>query len=132
VIVGTLFVLALALGWDVQRAWCGTPPDTGLVELARSKFANLSPAELALLRFVASNRPAVGGFAAVGQSSDPADPTNDPAHADEWSKVREVRADLVRWLCVDPEAIRRIDPQGLRVLGAKIVGTLNLSTVRVH
>jgi hypothetical protein len=129
--VGTLFLLALALGWDVQLAWCATSADVRLVELARSKFANLSPAELALLRFVGSNPPAVGGFATAGPSSDPADPTNDPAHADEWSKVREVRADLVRWLCVDPEAIRRIDPQGLRLLGAKIVGTLNLSTVRV-
>src|SRR5215469_9864035 len=40
--VGTLLVLALALAWDVQRAWCATPADVPLVELARSKFANLT------------------------------------------------------------------------------------------
>ena len=34
-------------------------------------------------------------------------------------------------MCVDPDAIRRIDPQGIRVLGAKIVGKLNLSGVKV-
>src|SRR5262249_15772802 len=54
-----------------------------------------------------------------------------PAHADEWSKDREVRAAVIRWLCVDPEAIRLIDPQGLRLLGAKVVGGLDLSMVRV-
>jgi hypothetical protein len=45
--VGTLLVLALVLGWDVQRASCATPADVRLVELARSKFANLTKAELA-------------------------------------------------------------------------------------
>jgi len=34
-------------------------------------------------------------------------------------------------MCVDPDAIRRIDPQGIKVLGAKIVGKLNLSGVKV-
>jgi hypothetical protein len=117
---GTLLVLALVLGWNAQRAWCATPVDASLVELARSKFANLTKAELALLRF--ANPAAGGGFAAAGPSLNPDDPSNGPAHADEWSKDREVRAEVIRWLCVDPKAIRHIDPQGLRLLRAKIVG----------
>src|SRR5262249_23903947 len=129
--VGTLLVFALTLGWGVQRAWCATPADVRLVEVARSKFANLTRAELALLRFVGANPAPGSGFAAAGPSSKPADPSNDPAHADEWSKDREVRAAVIRWLCVDPEAIRCIDPKGLRLLGAEIVGGLDLSTVRV-
>jgi len=129
--IGTLLVLVLALGWDVQPAWCATPAEVRLVELARSKFANLTKAELALLRFVGANPGPGGGFAAAGPSSNPNDPSNDPAHADEWTKDREVRAALIRWLCVDPEAIRCIDPEGLRLLGAKVVGGLNLSEVRV-
>jgi hypothetical protein len=128
---GTLLVFALALGWDVQPAWCAAPADVRLVELARSNFAKLSKAELALLRFAGAHPAPGGGFAAAGPSSNPDDPSNDPVHADEWSKDREVRAAVIRWLCVDPEAIRCIDPQGLRLLGAKIVGGLNLSTVRV-
>ena len=54
--VGTLLVLALALGWDVQAVCCATPADVRLVELARSKFANLTKAELALLRFAGANQ----------------------------------------------------------------------------
>ena len=119
--VATLLVLALLLGW-VQRTWCATPADVSLVELARSKFANLSKAELALLRFAGANQALGDGFATAGPSSNPDDPSNDPAHADEWSKDREVHAAVIRWLCVDPEAIRLIDPQGLRLLGARIVG----------
>jgi len=76
-------------------------------------------------------RPRGGAFATAGPSSNPGDPSNDPAHADEWSKDREVRAAVIWWLCIDPEAIRWTDPQGLRLLGARIVGSLNLSTVRV-
>src|SRR5215469_2081076 len=129
--VGTLLVLALALGWDVQNAWCATPADVRLVELAGSKFANLTKAELALLRFPGANQAPGDAFAAAGPSSNPDDPSNDPAHADEWSKDREVRAAVIWWLCADPEAVRYIKPQGLRLLGAKMVGGLNLSTVRV-
>jgi hypothetical protein len=124
-------VLALVLGWDAQHALCATPADVRLVELARSNFANLTKAELALLRFAGANRAPGGAFAAAGPSSNPDDPRNDPAHADEWSKDREVRAAVIWWLCVDPEAIRCTNPQGLRLLGARIVGGLNLSTVRV-
>ena len=117
--VGTLLVLALALGWDVQRAWCATATDVHLVELARSEFANLSKAELALLRIAGANQAPGGGSAAAGPSSNPNDPSNDLAHADEWSKDREVRAAVIRWLWVDPEAIRCIDPKGLRLLGGQ-------------
>jgi hypothetical protein len=102
-----------------------------LVELARSNFANLSKAELALVRFAGAHPAPDGGFAAAGPSSNPDDPSNDPAHADEWSKDREVRAAVIWWLCVDPEAVRYTNPQGLRLLGAKIVGGLNLSKLRV-
>jgi hypothetical protein len=124
-------VFALTLGWNVQRAWSATPADVHLVELARSNFANLSKAELALVRFAGAHQAPGGGFAAAGPSSNPDDPSNDPAHADEWSKDREVRAAVIWWLCVDPEAVRYTNPQGLRLLGAKIVGGLNLSKVRV-
>ncbi len=127
----TLLVLALAQGGEVRNAWCATSDAPGLMELARNRFSNLTQAELTLLKFVGSN-PAIGGaFAAAGPSANPDDPSNDPAHADEWSKDRQVRAELIRWLSVDPEAVRRIDPQGVRLLGAKIVGGLHLPTVRV-
>ncbi len=98
-----------------------------LVDLARERFAALeepepSEAELKLLRAAA-----MGQGAQCGPSDKLDDPTNDPAKSDEWRAEREIRAALIRWLCLDREASSRVDPAGLRVLGAKITGELNLS-----
>ena len=42
---------------------------------------------------------------------------------------REIRAELIRWLCVDPNAIKLIQPDGISVIGASVVGSLNLDYV---
>lgn len=52
---------------------------------------------------------------------------NDPAKADAWGPEREVRAELVRWLCVEREASTCVDPKGITVHGAEVVGRLDLS-----
>jgi hypothetical protein len=70
-------------------------------------------------------------FAVCGSSGDPADPSNDPKHSDEWTHDRDVRASLIRWLAVNRAAAERIDPKGLRALGARIVGPLDLAQIRV-
>ena len=92
----TLLVLALALSGDVRSAWCSASDAPGLMELARNRFSDLTQAELALLKFVGSNPAIGGGFAAAGPSANPEDPNNDPAQAAEWSKDRQVRAQLIR------------------------------------
>ena len=106
-------------------------PVVELLKLAEGQFSNLTPAETALMKFAGDYRSEPGGFAAAGPSAIPDDPTNDPAHADEWSAEREVRAKLIRWLCVDPRARALIDPQGIRLLGARMTGKLNLSDLKV-
>jgi hypothetical protein len=106
-------------------------PDPALLKLAESEFSNLTAAETALLKFAGSYRSEPGGFAAAGPSAKPDDPSNDPSHTDKWDKEREVRADLIRWLCVDPRAKALIDPQGIRLLGARITGKLYLADVSV-
>jgi hypothetical protein len=106
-------------------------PDPELLKLAEGEFSNLTPAETALLKFAGSNRSEPGGFAIAGPSAKPDDPSNDPSHADLWGKEREVRADLIRWLCVDPRARALVDPQGIRLLGARITGKLYLADVTV-
>jgi hypothetical protein len=45
--------------------------------------------------------------------------------------ARAVRAELIRWMCVDPDALRHIDPRGIRLTGARIDGKLNLSYIHV-
>ncbi len=104
-------------------------PEVPLETLAQSEFSNLNQAERSLLRFAGSYRSEPGGFAIAGPSAKPDDPSNDPSHADRWGAEREVRAELIRWLCVDPRAKARIDPQGIRLLGARITGKLNLANL---
>jgi len=97
-----------------------------LVTLARTRFPDLSQAELKLLRAAPK-----GEVAWCGPSDKDDDPLNDPARADEWDHEREIRADLIRWLCVDRDAASAVDPMGIQVHAARITGGLDLSFVPV-
>ena len=112
----------------VQRSSLET---SQLVALAAGRFPNLTSAERAMLWFSDIENVNRGEFAVAGTSSIPTDPSNDAAHADEWQESRQIRASLIRWLCVDHQALAQIDPKGIRVIGARIVGGLDLSLVRV-
>ena len=104
---------------------------TPLIRLAASKFPDLTKAERALLEFSDLKNRARGEFALAGPSAVPNDSSNDPAHADRWDHDREVRAELIEWLCVDRDAARLVDPRGIRLLGARVTGKLDLSHIRV-
>jgi hypothetical protein len=97
-----------------------------LVALAQARFADLSEAELKLLRAAPK-----GEVAWCGPSAKDDDPANDPAKADEWAPEREIRADLIRWLYVDRAAASAVDPKGIQIHAAKITGGLDLSFVSV-
>jgi len=107
------------------------PDSAPLLKLASSKFPNLTHAERALLEFADKSNLDRGEFAIAGTSSAPLDPSNDPARAGEWSHDRDVRAELIRWLAIDDSASAHVDPGGFHLLGARIVGPINLSHVRV-
>jgi len=85
---------------------------------------NLSEAEKRLLRAAPKGEVAMGGPTFE-------DKDNDPAKAGGWGREREIRADVIRWLCVNQEAAKRIDPRGVQVYGAKVTGDLDLSFVTV-
>jgi hypothetical protein len=104
--------------------------DIPLVKLALTRFHSLTQAERAMLAFAEAGNVERGRFAVAGPSANPDDPGNDPAHAGEWNKEREIRALLIRWLCEDPDAIKLVSPSGIAVLGARVVGGLNLSYIR--
>ena len=101
-----------------------------LEQLARARFGEtLTPCELKLLR-AAPNAPPASNWAQCGLSFD--DKDNDPSKADkEWGREREIRAEVIRWLCVDEKAKHEVDPKGIWVYGAKITGMLDLSFVIV-
>src|SRR5712671_1862962 len=87
---------------------------------------SLSVAERRLLRAAPK-----GEYAVCGPTDDAKDPANDPAKADNWCPEREVRSDLIRWLCIDTEASKTVDPRGIRIYGAKITDKLDLSNATV-
>ena len=56
---------------------------------------------------------------------------NDPARAQQWGDERTLQADWIFWLCTDPKAAALARPKGLRVLGAKVEGQLDLESATV-
>jgi hypothetical protein len=101
-----------------------------LVKLAASRFPNLTHAERALLEYAQAGNVDRGRVAVAGTSSTLEDPSNDPKHAEKWGKEREIRAQLIRWLCDEPTAIQLVSPSGIQVIGARIVGDLNLDGIQ--
>jgi len=100
-----------------------SPPHDDLEALARRRFGNLSEAERRLVQAAPK-----GVWAACGG---PSSYNDDPSKADHWGREREVRAELIRWLCVDEKAKKMVDPRGVRVRAAKISGLLDLSYATV-
>ena len=115
------------------QAATGEKPEatSRLLLLASAQFPNLTAAERSLLWFSDAMNIDRGAIAVAGPSSNPADPGNDPAHADEWDAQRNVRAALIRWMCADRRAIELEDPGGIRVMGARITGALDLAHLHV-
>ena len=99
---------------------------SSLEQLARARFASLSAAELGLVGAAPK-----GEVAYCGPNHDDNDPHNDAGKADQWGPERQIRAELVRWLCLDRRARDRVDPSGIAVHAAKVVGGLNLSFITV-
>lgn len=95
----------------------------------KMKFPGLTPgpAEERLLKAAVT-----GTTAWAGSCADDRDSGNDPAHAAQWGPERTVSADLIRWMLVDPQAQKRIDPNGIDLHGARIAGPLNLSNIAVR
>src|SRR6266849_6268707 len=93
---------------------------------AKDWFGQLYPAENNLL----DKAPRSQGEWALASSDK--DEDNDAVKDGEgWHRNREIRSELLRWLCVDEHARKQVDPHGLNVIGAKITGPLDLSYVTV-
>jgi hypothetical protein len=93
-----------------------------LEALAASRFDELKEAERRVLQ--ASPE---GKVANCGPNEELDKSSTDPSRAAEWGSEREVRAELLRWLCLHDEAVKLIDPRGIQLYGAKINGILDLS-----
>jgi hypothetical protein len=103
----------------------GNPED--LLKSAEVHFQPLRDAEQKLLAAAP-----LGEMAWCGPSQKDFDPANNPLKSDGWGPERSIRADLIRWLCIDRDARSFIDPRGIQAHGARIEGGLDLSFIRVR
>jgi hypothetical protein len=94
-----------------------------LKALAEAKFGKetLSDAEKLLLE-----KAPTGEWAICGPNDDNADPSNNPKDADNWGAARQIRAELLGWLCIDGDAQKQVHFRGIQVYGADITGLLRL------
>jgi len=101
-----------------------------LEEMAREKFLALSEAEEKVVR--AAPNGTTADCSDPGGGSDPGKADGTPeAPAEKWPETRNVRADLIRWLCIDREARELVDPRGLQIQGARITDELDLSFTNI-
>lgn len=103
--------------------------------LAQAQFSSLQPAEVTLVRAAETTQPAC-----CGPSAHARDASNNPQFSETgdaaagvapWGTNREVRAEVIRWLCVNKAAKELVDPRGLQLLGARVTGTLDLRQVEI-
>ncbi len=102
------------------------PKTVRLASLALSQTPALTEAEFKLLCAAT-----IAQIAYCGPNQDDGDPDNNPDFGANWGSEREIRAGLIRWLCIDPEAVACIDPGGIVIHGARIRGLLELSFLTV-
>ena len=95
-----------------------------LEDYAMTRFHDLTSAEQSMLR--AAER----GLVADYSSADDNAVTNRNRSA--WGEDRTVRAELLRWLCVDAKAAGAVDLRGITIASARIAGKLDLAYVTLH
>jgi hypothetical protein len=102
-----------------------------LEDLARKKFSDppLSAAEERVVRAASNGTEA--DCRDLGGGDDPAKADGTARVPKKWPQTRNVRADLIRWLCIDREAREQIDARGLLIQGARIAEPLDLSFTNV-
>jgi hypothetical protein len=103
-----------------------SPLPGSLELLAKTKFGTHSAAEEWLVR----NTP-LGKKAVCGANDDDADPGNDPQQANAWGRARQVRADLLVWLCTDEQARQHVRWHGIQLYGADLTGRIDLSSAQI-
>lgn len=95
-----------------------------LLELAVAKFGKLEGGEAAVMREVRD-----GGIARfVGRWM----PRLGPGLPRQWNRARMLRAEVLEWLLTNEKAKQHISHNGLRIIGARIGGTLDFSFAELN
>ena len=104
-------ILLVAPGPAVSATEAETPAQATPLQLLENRFGNLSRAEEKL-----------ANAAAAGETANCADlPADD----------KNIRGDLLSWLCTNPQATAQLTYRGVSVDGAEIIGRVDLEWVRL-
>ncbi len=117
-----LLVICLAVQ-SASRAWA---QESQIETLAHRHFPKmqLTECERNLLAHVSTGEVAYCGASHSESDKVPGDPGNKRMQYD-------VDAELIRWICVDPSAVKLVDPKGIQIHAARIVHPLDLSFATV-
>jgi len=105
-----------------------------LETLARAKFQNLTATELKLLHAAAIGEWATAGLPNADASAylpEFSENGDIGLNLQPWGPERNVKAELIRWLCVWPAAKVLVAPSGLQLRGARVVGPLNFEGAQI-
>jgi hypothetical protein len=58
-------------------------------------------------------------------------PQSDLSSTDPWDRAPVVKAEWIVWLCTDPMASNKVPPHGINIVGARIVGSVDLSCRKI-
>jgi hypothetical protein len=95
----------------------------GLIQLAGAKFLDLTDAERILLGAAASGK--------VARCSDQTVLKSNQTDRETSGNSCTINARVIRWLCVDHEAVSHIDPKGILIDAANIDQELDLTSVAI-
>lgn len=99
-----------------------------LVDLAKEQFGELTHAENTMLVRSSSYPPY---NSPSEREQEELASAQDFERAAEWGPDRVIRAELLRWVCIDQAASALIDPRGIHVDNVRIDGHLNLFGVKL-
>ena len=66
-----------------------------------------------------------------GEGKDRTDPEYEVSGCDKWGQERQIHAGLLRRLLSSKEAVERVTPTGLEIIGAVITGRLDISFIKL-
>jgi len=93
-----------------------------LEDRAFAEFSDLTSAEKTLL--AAAARGLAADYGRIGST--------DGSKRSAWGESRTIRAELLRWLCVNKDAAECVDLRGVVISSAKVVGQLDLAYASLH
>ncbi|HTB12923.1 MAG TPA: hypothetical protein VK752_15180 [Bryobacteraceae bacterium] len=109
--------------------------ETKLKALAREFFGEPTEAESRMLRAAVANEEAFCGpiniATDVSNAPEFSESGSDADSVQPWDKKRNIRAEMIRWLCTNKDAKKLLDPFGIVVCGAGIINVVQFSGVTV-